>query len=188
MATTIPSHTVLKLRIQLDGVTPTVWRQLLVPGGIKLAKLHDLLQVAMGWSDLHLHAFRIGDKTYGMQDEDDDYPEDELDEEWVAALQALADHKTFAYDYDFGAGWVHQVTVEDRLLQRTPLRFAVCLDGANACPPDGVDGPSGYADFLVGVADPTHPEHAEIMEWLGGPFDPTFFDLAEANIALQATR
>jgi len=188
MAPPDPSRTVVRLHIQLDGVTPTVWRELLVPGGVKLAKLHDILQMAMGWSDAHLHAFRIGDNTYGIQDEDDDYPEDELDEEWVTVVAALADHDEFAYDYDFGDGWVHQVTVVERLPQRTALKYPVCLGGANACPPDDVGGPGGYADFLTAVADPTHAEHEEIMEWLGGPFDPAFFDLAEANIALQTLR
>jgi hypothetical protein len=183
-----PSHTVFRLRIQLEGVAPAVWRELLVPGGVKLAKLHDILQVALGWSGMHLHAFRIGDNTYGMQDDEDDYPEDELDEEWVTVAHALGDQGQFAYDYDFGAGWAHQITVEERLPQRTGLKFAVCVAGANACPPDGVDGPDGYADFLIAVADPGHAEHEEIMAWLGGPFNPAFFDLAEANIALQALR
>ena len=69
---------VLQFLITLDEVVPTVWRRLLVPGGVRLAKLHDMFQEAMGWTDSHLHAFTIGDQRYGMHF--DDYPEDEIDE------------------------------------------------------------------------------------------------------------
>ena len=54
-----PAKTAVKLRISLMEHTPTIWRRLLVPGGIKLSKLHLIFQVAMGWQNYHLHAFEI---------------------------------------------------------------------------------------------------------------------------------
>ena len=72
------SQPVFQLRIQLEEVVPTVWRRLLVPGGVRLAKLHDMFQAAMGWTNSHLHSFTIGDQLYGMHVED--WPEEELDE------------------------------------------------------------------------------------------------------------
>jgi hypothetical protein len=32
-----------------------------VPGSIRLAKLPDIFQAAMEWTNSHLHCFRIGD-------------------------------------------------------------------------------------------------------------------------------
>lgn len=58
----------LQLRVQLVGITPAIWRQVLVPESITLVKLHKVLQVAMGWLDLHLHEFDINGVRYGTPD------------------------------------------------------------------------------------------------------------------------
>ena len=67
-----PGQSAFRLRITLDEVVPTVWRRLLVPGSVRLAKLHDMFQAAVGWTDSHLHSFEIGGQRYGMNF--DDYP------------------------------------------------------------------------------------------------------------------
>ena len=68
------------------------------------------------------------------------------------------------------------------------LKFAVCVDGQNACPPEDVGGGSGYAAFLETVSDPEHEEHEGMLTWVGGSFDPTDFDLGLANARLQKVR
>jgi hypothetical protein len=83
-----PGQPVLALRVTLEDVRPRVWRRLLVPGGVRLDKLHRMLQAAMGWEDYHLHSFQVGDARFGMQF--DDYPDDELDEKSVTVLRAAA--------------------------------------------------------------------------------------------------
>ena len=50
---------VLQLRISLRGVSPPVWRRLLIPEQITIAQLHHVMQLAMGWHDEHLHRFVI---------------------------------------------------------------------------------------------------------------------------------
>jgi Plasmid pRiA4b ORF-3-like protein len=138
------THTALRLRIQLNRVDPVVWRGLLVPGSVKLAKLGQMLVLAMGWNNSHLHAFRVGDTSYGMQDDDDDdFPDDEIDEQSVTVLQALRGLQPFTFDYDFDDGWGHDVVIEELIHSDTGLKFAVCLDGERACPPDDVGGPGG---------------------------------------------
>ena len=75
------------------------------------------------------------------------------------------------------------------MLERTrfdgPLDSPWCLDGANACPPEDVGGIPGYENFREIMADPTHPEHANMSQWYGGTFEPTEFDLNEANQRLR---
>jgi hypothetical protein len=181
-----PGQSVVQLRVQLAEVHPPVWRRLLVPGSVRLAKLHVMLQAAMGWTDSHLHSFRIGAELFGMQF--DDYPDEEIDEKSVTVVGAVKGHRRFVYEYDFGDSWEHDVVVEASWTMATGLKFAVCVDGQSACPPEDCGGPSGYALMLEALADPAHEEHDDFVRWLGGSFDPEAFDLAVANAALQRVR
>jgi hypothetical protein len=175
-----------RVRLQLADVEPVVWRRLLVPGMVRMAKFSGILLTAMGWTDSHLHIFRVGDKRYGMCF--DDYPEEEIDEKGVTVLQALSQERRFFYDYDFGDGWEHEVVIEELSWSSIGLKFAVCIDGQNACPPEDVGGSGGYSEFLKTISDPKHEDHASYLEWAGGSFDPAEFDLAGTNAALQRVR
>jgi hypothetical protein len=53
------SSSVYQLRVVLRGVSPLIWRRLLVPAGATIAELHAVLQIAFGWTDIHLHRFVI---------------------------------------------------------------------------------------------------------------------------------
>ena len=163
-----------------------VWRRLLVPGSVRLDKLHRMFQAAMGWEDYHLHLFEIGDSRFGMQF--DEFPEDELQEKDATVLRAIGDARRFSYEYDFGDRWRHEVVVESFARSPRGLKFGVCVDGQNACPPEDCGGVPGYADLLEVLADPTHDEHEHMRSWVGGRFDPEEFDLAFANARLQLVR
>lgn len=181
-----PGQPVLECSIELLEVLPRVWRRLLVPASVRLDKLHRMFQPAMGWQDRHLHAFEIGGERYGMQF--DEYPDEELDERSVTVVSAVGTNQRFRYEYDFGDSWEHEVTVHGVRRMPIGLRFAVCLDGAMACPPEDSGGPGGYEDLLRVLGDPSHEDHEHSREWMGGPFDPHEFDLALANARLQAVR
>lgn len=157
-----------------------------MPGAVKMAKVSEMLLAAMGWTDSHLHAFDVGDNRYGMCF--DDYPEEEIDEKSVSVLQVLRDERRFTYEYDFGDSWEHDVVIEALTRPAVGLKFGVCIDGQNACPPEDVGGAGGYQAFLVAIADPEDDEHDHFLEWVGGSFDATEFDLATVNAALQRIR
>jgi hypothetical protein len=106
-------------------------------------------------------------------------------EERFTLAAALGTRKSFTYLYDFGDGWEHRVSVEKILPADAALKLPQCLDGANACPPEDVGGPPGYEDFLAAIHDPTHEEHAAMLEWCGGAFDPTAFDPTAVNESLR---
>jgi hypothetical protein len=57
---------ILQLRAVLRGISPLIWRRLLVPSDTSIAQLHDVLQVAFGWEDVHLHHFEIRGREYGL--------------------------------------------------------------------------------------------------------------------------
>jgi hypothetical protein len=183
------SQTTLQLRAQLRRVDPVVWRRLLVPGAVHLGKLDLMLQAAMGWTNSHLHCFRIGKLSYGpkyVDDFDDDIID--RDEKTLTVSEAFEGERRLVYEYDFGDSWEHDVVVEDRLTSALALKFAVCLDGQNACPPEDCGGARGYQAMLESLADPSDDEHDSYLTWLGGPFDASAFSPAEANAALQRVR
>jgi hypothetical protein len=91
----------------------------------------------------------------------------------------------FFFDYDFGDGWEHRVTVE-AIVDAKDADAPRCVAGARACPPEDCGGPFGYADLLDVLADPQHEEHGEMRRWVGDDFDPSVFDLRRANVEIRA--
>ena len=190
------AKSIFQLRISIQETDPEVWRRVLVPGSIPLDKLHDMIQDVFGWWDYHLHAFNIGESRFGLVDVDGIEEEDEeIDEKGVKLHHLVGEDDRFTYEYDFGDFWVHDIEVESVECVVDPveskeltLRRAVCIDGANARPPEDCGGTSGFEEFKVVMANPRHEEHESMTEWFGGPFDPTRFSLAQANAMLQRTR
>lgn len=181
-----PGQPVLQCSIELRDVVPRVRRRLLVPGSVRLDKLHRMFQAAMGWQDHHLHSFEIGGERYGTQLDED--PEGELDEKAVTVVRAVEGCGHFTYEYDFGDCWEHDVTVEALWRMPIGLKHAVCLGGENACPPEDSGGAGGYEDLLRVLDDPSHEDHEDLRAWVGGHFDPHELDLALVNARLQAVR
>jgi hypothetical protein len=174
-----------QLYVELEWVAPKVWRRFLVPITIDLPLLHVTLLFGMGWQGGHIHEFVIGRDKYGPTDMAElDYI---ADEENVTLRDALGAKRTFTYVYDYGDDWRHKVKVEKIVTLDTPIDTGMCIGGENACPPEDVGGPPGYEEFLAALADPKHPEHRDLKQWIGGSFDPTAFSVAEANERLSST-
>jgi hypothetical protein len=156
---------VYQLRITLDGVTPEVWRRVLVPGGYTLDRLHRVIQHAMGWWDYHLHSFEIHGVLYGEPDPHDDLRvRDELD---ARLDDVVRSGDLFRYTYDYGDWWEHLLHVEAVWPAEPDERYPVCLEGERACPPEDVGGVYGYRRLVRALRDPEHPEHDEMRAWLG---------------------
>ena len=174
-----------QLYVELEWVAPKVWRRFLVPMTIDLPLLHVTLLFGMGWQGGHIHEFVIGHDHYGPTDmvELDHI----IDEQNVTLRDALGAKKTFTYVYDYGDDWRHKVKVEKIMTLDTPIDTGMCIGGENACPPEDVGGPPGYEEFLAALADPKHPQHRDLKQWIGGSFDPTAFSVAEANERLTSS-
>lgn len=179
---------VYQLRVELQHLEPRIWRTILVPD--TLTKLDRVVQAAMGWTNSHMHDWRIDDKRYGVPDPEWDNAGDMLDERGFTVGAALGERiAQFAYGYDFGDGWEHQILVEQRLAPEPGYNtWPMCIAGANACPPEDVGGPPGYMDFVQAMRAPTHEEHRQLWPWNGGPFDPAAFSINDANRAIKRLR
>ena len=180
---------IYQLKVTLKGSKPPIWRRLLVPSDVTLARLHHIIQTAMGWWDYHLHQFTVGESYFGVPDPDYDDWMDMQDERKFKLNQIAPGEKSrFLYEYDFGDSWEHVILVEKVLPPQAGATYPVCIKGRRARPPEDVGGIWGYADFLQAIRDPSHPEHEGYVEWIGGEFDPEAFDLDEVNAALRDVR
>lgn len=180
---------VYQVKITLVGASrPPVWRRLQVPAGIRLDRLHGVIQAAMGWEGYHMHVFADGSAEYGSAD-----PELEHRDERKATLQDLAKRKgsRIRYTYDFGDDWEHDIVVEEVRTAEPGVRYPVCVAGKGACPPEDCGGVWGYEQLRETLADPTDEEHESMMEWMGlenaSDFDPSAFDLDAVNRALAGS-
>ena len=179
-----------QLKITLTGIRPLVWRRVVVPADIALSDLHLVLQVAMGWTNSHLHSFTVAGTSYTMPYEEGALEELRMEDERKVRLNELVTEAKdrFEYDYDFGDNWQHEVLVEKIGVADPNVTYPLCLAGKRACPPEDCGGPWGYKDLLKILSDPKHPEYKEMKQWVGRKFDPEAFDLEKLNKVLGKLR
>lgn len=180
-----PAASIYQIKVTLQWSEPPIWRRFQVRRDSTLGDLHAVLQAVMGWEDYHLHQFVIRDTYYGEADTEADLETKDEHKTKLSDVVSRARQK-FTYEYDFGDGWQHELRVEKALPADPGVRYPVCLGGERACPPEDVGGIGGYAVFLETIENPQHPEHEEMLEWIGGDFDPDAFDLKKVNRALRA--
>ncbi len=78
-------------------------------------------------------------------------------DERAAPLGAVAHAKSrFAYLYDFGDDWEHDIVVER--VDSDGDASIRCIGGARACPPEDCGGPPGYAHMLKVLGNPEDEE------------------------------
>ncbi|ODS62541.1 MAG: hypothetical protein ABS41_09310 [Arenimonas sp. SCN 70-307] len=198
---------ILQIRVELQEIEPLIWRRLQVPGDYTFWDLHVAIQSAFAWTDTHLHEFRPvgqrdGHPRLGM-------PLDDFDEreacptghnpplpDWehrVADILTPANPR-LEYEYDFGDGWLHLVTLEEALTAAPGKKYPRCTAGERSAPPDDCGGPGGYESLLETLADPGDPEHKSSHVWASsqkgkrGKFDPEAFDEQQVKFANPAPR
>jgi len=185
-------RTVAQLKITLDWVEPEVVRRLEVPLDLRLDRLHQTIQVAMGWTDSHLWGFEAGEVHYGPPMPGVSFGDAPVNASKVTLRKMLDDTGVSAlvYIYDYGDNWEHVIEVEtidtveaDRLAPRL-------IEAKGACPPEDIGGPPGYAEFLEALGDPEHERYEEFVDWMGGTFDPHAVDheAIEAELRRYAKR
>ncbi|MGB7979709.1 MAG: plasmid pRiA4b ORF-3 family protein [Candidatus Nanopelagicales bacterium] len=189
-----------QFRVVLEGVSPLVWRRLLIPGGTSIARLHEVLQLAFGWDGEHLHRFVIHGREYGIGYvggigfSDDPH---------LVGLSRFGRRsgERFRYEYDFTAGWRLQLRVE-QVLAPVSRQDATCTDGRRAGPPPRCLGAWEYLAFrarhtIVEVAERVLdiaadraglPEHRDELDGLRTWLGLDHFDRAGLNRSLVRGR
>lgn len=178
---------IYQLKVTLAGTKPPIWRRLQVTGSVTLSKLAAIINTAMGWDGVHLYEFSVGSETWGPPAPAGEDWGDATNDDRKATLAELAPHRgsKLKYLYDMGDSWLHQLVVEQIVEPEPKQRYPLCVEGKRACPPEDCGGVAGFYNLLEVLADPKHPEHKELAEWVGGEFDPEAFKLDGVNQALR---
>ena len=175
-----------QIKVTLHHIHPLIWRRILVPSSTTLLKLHDILQIVMGWENAHLHMFKVWGLDYDNPEADETGVMGMVDEANVK-LNKIIHHEgqQFSYEYDFGDSWEHTLLVEKILPAQDSLQYPMCLKGKRAGPPEDVGGVWGYENFLKAIRNPDHDEHEDYLTWIGTEFGPEVFDPHKVNERLR---
>lgn len=179
---------IYQIKVTLHGTRPPIWRRLLISADITLAKLHDVLQTAMGWENGHMHQFRVGQRRFGQPEPTDPFMRrPRVESERTVHISALLGEPgaKMVYLYDFGDGWEHVIVLEKLLRADPNITYPACTDGQLACPPEDCGGIPGYYDLLQAIRDPNDERHEEMLDWVGDDFDPHAFSIDEINRLLS---
>ena len=182
-----------RVRVDIDGATPPIWRRLELRGDLRLDQVHEVLQHAFGWTNSHLHAFRTSNDPlvdrfitqFDLEEGEEGVLETEIRLDQVLAEPGDRLH----YEYDFGDSWDHTATVEQVLPDDPGAPAARVLDGRRACPPEDCGGVHGYHEMLEGMADPSAADDwlRRRVDRLPEDFEPDEFDLASHDAAVRSS-
>ena len=194
-----PNTVVYQLKIILRGISPLIWRRLLIHAETSIADLHHILQLAMGWTNSHLHRFLIHGKEYGIAYEGGIGFADDPSRIRLADF-CFRSRERFLYEYDFEDNWQHDLRVEQILEAEAGRIYPVRTGGKRAAPPEECGGAEVYVarwrhwkyDFLyrrlqdhAGDTERdcfTDAENEDSHE-LG--YDPDHFDRRQVNAQLR---
>lgn len=179
------------LHISLTFSDPLIWRRVQVPGSISLATLHHVIQVSMGWSDSHVHQFLVGKISYAPTLGSGTIKENERYDERNYKLQDLEEGMQFmfAYLYDAGDIWEHEIRLEEVVISQQELPEPVLLSGEQACPPETMSDIHEYQSLLTSLEDSSRSSRKKLAELTdSSSFDPDYFDLDDARHRLQGLK
>jgi hypothetical protein len=183
-------HTVYQLKIILSESAPPIWRRALVSDAATLNDLHQVIQQSMGWTDSHLHQFIIDGQYYSDPAFELGEYMTHIHDEYRVTLSDIAAKNPgrFLYEYDFGDRWIHEIEIEKSGRLNPNEFYPQCVGGERACHPEDCHGIDGYSEFLDAIEDPYHHDHEDSLVWIGGYFDPEYFNLGLLNKKFKAER
>ncbi len=143
----------MQLKVQLKYFKPPIWRSVVVPSLATLGDLHRVIQIVFGWDGDHMHAFRVGghnysDPSFGL--------EETGEEEDVRVRDAFRGKIKVGYEYDFGASWQHEITLQKVLPLDPAATYPVCVAFQGESPeeyPDAYLGGRKRKPYSLGSVD-----------------------------------
>lgn len=176
---------IYQIKISLDNAKPSIYRTILVEDDRSFSDFHLIIQITMGWGNYHLYQFKVG--NYYIAEPDEFMEDKAIDPEDISLKDVFKkEGDGIKYEYDFGDGWTHSLKLEKILPIKLNQYYPICLRGKRSCPPEDCGGVWGYEHLKKVISDKKHPEHKEMIEWVGGDhFDPELFDVDEVNDVLS---
>lgn len=138
---------VYQTHVWIRGISPMIWRRLLIRSDSTIADLHYTLQIAFGWSGLHLHRFHIHGQDYGISLIGGPGFSSDPRKVHLGDFQFRTNER-FLYEYDFGDLWEHEVRIERRMAAAAKAIYPVCIAGRRAGPEEDCGGPWAYMEYV----------------------------------------
>jgi len=135
------------MHVWIRGISPVIWRRLLVRSDSTIADLHYALQIAFDWSDLHLHRFHIHGRDYGISRIGGPSFSSNPRNVRLGDFRFWFNER-FMYEYDFGDCWEHVVRIERRWSLEAKKVYPVCMGGRRAGPEEDCGGPEAYMEWV----------------------------------------
>ena len=199
--TSRPTRDLIRFKIVLVDTNPEIWRLLELDADLTLDRVHEALQITMGWRDSHLHLFEdmgpderlhpvdgeVRDPRRWMTHEDLEELDGLPETEWTLGQVLTEESSPLYYEYDFGDRWIHRLELVEQLTVPATEPAAHVDRGERRAPPEDCGGTPGYAELLDTLADPRHERHQELTEWVAHtvgpwqPFDADRFDVDAVN-------
>lgn len=191
---------IYQLKIELKYIEPKITRTILVQDDFTFSELADVLLSSFNWAGYHLwqFSFQSGGQIKGSRraftyiaeayEDGFDIDEDQLEASELELKEILnAERKRINFEYDFGDGWEHEITLQ-KIVEKDPnITYPICIKGARNTPPEDCGSYPGYQQILEHYANPKKfkKEIKEFEEWHGGKYDSEYFDINEINEAIQ---
>ncbi len=145
-----PAIEIYQLHVLLLEISPAIWRRMLVRSDCTIADLHYSLQIALGWTNSHLHQFSLHGREYGIYQPGGIWFDDDPQKVLLSDLK-LRLKERFIYQYDFGDDWQHQIRLEQKLPFAAKRDYPICIGGARKVPPEDCGGPTGFMEMEVSL-------------------------------------
>ena len=179
----ILKNQVLQFKIELQEISPIIWRRILVPSDYNFWDLHVAIQDSMGWKDYHLHDFEIRGKgkrkavKIGIPDFDRTGDREEVYPGWEIPVFVYFNELGLKadYEYDYSDSWIHTVQLEGYLYKEMRIKYPICIGGERACPPEDCGGVSGYYNVLKTISDIANEDYEGMKVWAGQDWKPEWF-------------
>ena len=177
------------------SANPTIDRLLSLPPSLTFDKVHQVLQIAFGWTNSHMHDFNVslidddadgsgsmgGATCLNICPNPDSMPDDLMEQSKAETEVTLAevyekpewkDKAQIEYEYDHGDSWGHQLSLLGRATPGTNAQFGapsdvkiICLSGQGHPAAEDVGGVWGLEDLKDAFKHPRKAENRERIEW-----------------------
>lgn len=188
MATNELNAKVYQVALTLKGSEPNIWRRIQIESDFDLQEFHYVIQLAMGWNDLHFFSFKKDGLDYSYESTliDQDGEEFEFTDLLLEELLKKENQKA-EYYYGWTKQWKVEIVVERILPYDSSVVYPFCMDGALASPPEDCPSIERYYEALQEYKNTAKdsPNYQENIERFGENFDAEKFDLAQLNEALK---
>jgi Plasmid pRiA4b ORF-3-like protein len=134
---------IYQVHLWIRQISPMIWRRVLIRSDSTLAQFHDIIQIVFGWSDSHLHRFRVHGRHYGVSRDGGLGSSQDARQVRLVDFQ-FRHNERFLYEYDFGDRWQHEVRIERGLEDQPKRAYPVCVGGQRAAPPEDCGGPWAF--------------------------------------------